>query len=90
MRIEFDSAKRDATIEKRGLDMARAAEVFAGRHITFADIRFHYGENRFLTFGLLDDRLIVLAWTPRGTATRIISTGKANEREERRYRRRLG
>ena len=51
MRIEFDSAKRDATIEKRGLDMARAAEVFAGRHITFADIRFHYGEKRFLTSG---------------------------------------
>ena len=41
MRIEFDSAKRDATIEKRGLDMARAAEVFAGRHIIFEDIRFH-------------------------------------------------
>lgn len=90
MKIEYDPAKRDATYGARGLDMARAGKVFAGAHITFPDIRFDYGEDRFLTFGLLDGRMIVLAWTPRREATRIISMRKANDREEKRYRPRLG
>jgi uncharacterized protein len=61
MKIKYDPAKRDATNGARGLDMARAGEVFAGARITFPDIRFGYGEDRFLTFGLLDGRMIVLA-----------------------------
>lgn len=89
MQITYDAAKRDATFEARGLDMARAGEVFAGPHVTFPDIRFEYGEARFVTFGLLDGRMTVLAWTPRETARRIISMRKANDREERRYRQRL-
>lgn len=72
-------------LEARGLDMARAGEMFDGAHITFPDIRFDYGEERFLTFGFLDGRMVVLAWTPREKATRIISVRKANEREEKRY-----
>ena len=90
MDIEYDPAKRDVTLEKRGLDMARAGEVLAGSHLTFPDIRFDYGEERFVTVGLLDERMVVLAWTPRGAASRIISMRKANDREEKRYRHRLG
>lgn len=30
MKTEFDRAKREATLTHRGLDMARADEVFAG------------------------------------------------------------
>ncbi|MCP4308903.1 MAG: BrnT family toxin, partial [bacterium] len=66
MDIEYDPAKRDVTLAERGLDMARAAEVFVGSHLTFSDIRFDYGEERFVTIGGLDDRMVVLAWTPRG------------------------
>jgi uncharacterized DUF497 family protein len=34
MEIEFDSLKRDKTVAERGLDFARAAEVFSGMHFT--------------------------------------------------------
>jgi len=90
MDIEYDPAKWGVTFKERGLDMARATEVFHGPHITVPDIRFDYGEERFVTIGLLDERMIIMAWTPRGEACRIISMRKANDREERKYRPRLG
>jgi len=85
VQIEFDGAKRRATIQARGLDMARAAEVFAGPTLTVEDDRQEYGESRFITIGFLDDVMVVLVWTSRGDASRIISMRKANERERRLY-----
>lgn len=89
MQIEFDPSKRDATLKARGLDMAQAAEVFENTHLTFADIRFEYGEQRLITIGLLHGRMVVIAWTPRGDARRVISMRKANEREQSKYADRL-
>ena len=85
MTIEFDEAKRAATLEARGLDMARAGEVFAGATLTVEDDRRDYGEGRFITIGFLDDVMVVLVWTPRDGAYRIISMRKANERERALY-----
>jgi uncharacterized DUF497 family protein len=62
--ITFDPAKRGLTLKHRGLDFARAGEVFAGRTITVLDSRFDYGETRFTTAGYLDDRMVVMVWTP--------------------------
>jgi uncharacterized DUF497 family protein len=89
MLIEFDGEKRDKTFAERGLDFARAAEVFAGRHFTVEDERSDYHEPRYITAGLLDVRMVVMVWTPRGEARRIISMRKANEREKARYAIRL-
>lgn len=89
MEIEFDDAKRAATLETRGLDMARAGDVFAGESLTVRDDRQDYGEDRFLTVGFLDGEMVVLVWTPRRNAQRIISMRKANERERRLYGARL-
>jgi uncharacterized DUF497 family protein len=90
MQIEFDSAKRDATLAERGLEFARASDVFASRHFTAIGDRFAHGEQRFFTVGWLDDRQVVVTWTPRGEVRRIISMRKANEREKSRYADRLG
>ena len=90
MRITFDAAKREKTLRERGLDFARAHEVFDGLTITLPDQRQDYGEPRFITAGWLDERLIVLVWTPRGLARRIISMRKANEREIDKYKQSLG
>jgi uncharacterized DUF497 family protein len=90
VKIEFDSAKRDLTLQERGLDFARAAEVFAGITFTQPDHRLDYGEDRFITIGILDERMVVMVWTDRGTTRRIISMRKANEREQARYQDRLG
>lgn len=89
MQITYDLAKRDATLVARGLDMAEAHVVFSDVHLTFPDIRFDYGEARFLTFGWMNNRMVVLAWTPRGDSRRIISMRKANDRETKRYKSRL-
>ena len=85
MRIEFDEANHAETIKARGPDMARAADVFAGPTLTVADDRQEYGEVRYITIGFLDDVIVVLVWTPRDDASRIISMRKANERERRLY-----
>ena len=82
MRIEFDSVKRAETLRKRGLDMERADEIFDAEVLTVEDLRVDYGESRFFTIGYLDDRRVALIWTPRGSARRIISLRKANEREQ--------
>lgn len=81
MLITFDPAKRDKTLAKRGLDFQRADQVFAGIHLTRTDGRRDYGEPRFVTAGWLDQRIVVIVWTQRGGARRIISMRKANERE---------
>jgi uncharacterized DUF497 family protein len=39
MKIEFDRAKREATLAHRGLDMARADEIFTGNTFTVEDDR---------------------------------------------------
>ena len=89
VRIEFGATKREKALEERGLDFARAGEVFDGRHFTGQDSRQDYEEDRFITVGLLDARLVVLVWTPRGEARRIISMRKANDREKTLYDRYL-
>ncbi|MGV8804589.1 MAG: BrnT family toxin [Polaromonas sp.] len=63
--------------------------MFAGLHFTGQHTRQEYDENRFITVGLLDARLVVLAWTPRGEVRRIISMRKANDREKTFYTRHL-
>ena len=70
--------------------MARADEVFDGATLTVEDDRQVYGENRFITIGLLDDRMVILVWTLRNDRHRIISMRKANEREQALYAPRLG
>ena len=59
--------------------------VFNGRAITFEDARRDYGESRFITIGELGQRMVVIVWTPRGAARRIISMRRANDREQTLY-----
>ena len=89
MRITFDPIKRGRTLAERGLDFAQAKEVFAGKTFTREDDRFDYGEDRWITVGLLDQRMVVVVWTQRGKTRHVISMRKANEREQARYRNRL-
>ena len=86
MRITFDAAKRDETFRERGLDMARVAPVFVGRHLTRVDDRIDYGELRYVTAGWLDQRIVIIVWTPRATSRRIISMRHCHEREAKKLR----
>jgi uncharacterized protein len=90
LRITFDPVKRAATLAERGLDFADAALVFDGVTLDAQDDRADYGETRIITVGRLAGRMVIVVWTPRGEARHVISMRKANEREQRRYRQRLG
>jgi uncharacterized DUF497 family protein len=89
MDISFDSAKREATLQERGLDMADAAEIFAGPTLIMLDDRADYGEDRYIAFGLMDGRMVVCVYTDREATRRIISLRKANEREQTKFGERL-
>lgn len=85
MALVYDPAKRDRTLQERGLDFARCEEVFADHTLNIVDRRAEYGEVRTQTYGRLDGRMVVVVWTDRGDDRRIISMRKANDREQARY-----
>jgi uncharacterized DUF497 family protein len=92
MRYEWDEAKNRINVAKHGLDFADAAQILTGPCVTFVDDRFDYGEERLISLGMLDGRVVVIAHAPRGPeVTRIISMRKANRREQKTYhQKRLG
>lgn len=90
MKVEYDEGKRSRTLIERELDMADAGQVFDGEHLTAADTRKDYGEERFSTVGFLDGRMVFVIWTQREDAVRVISMRKANEREQRHFSKLFG
>lgn len=87
MKLTWDEAKRQATLDERGLDFADAGDVFdaSNYNYTTQDMRFDYGESRYISFGLIGARLCVVVWTPRGAARHVISMRKANDREQKSF-----
>ncbi len=84
MRITFDLAKRDKALSERGLDFDDATLIFAGITLEVEDTRKDYGETRVICYGMLEGRMIVVGYTPRGADRHIFSMRKANEREQKR------
>ena len=90
MAITFDPRKRDATLADRGLDFMDARFVFAGTTFEVEDRRRDYGEVRILCFGVLEGRIVVVGYTPRGADRHVFSMRKANDREKARIAPLLG
>ncbi len=63
MRFTWHELKREATLRRRGLDFAQAEHIFAGPTFTFEDMREDYGELRWVTLGLLREKVIVIVHT---------------------------
>jgi uncharacterized DUF497 family protein len=89
VKISYDPGKRAITLTERRLDFKDAPKVFAGPALTLPDERQDYGEIRYQTYGVLDDRLIMLVWTQRGDTRHIISMRKCNAREKALFQARL-
>jgi uncharacterized DUF497 family protein len=83
--ISFDAAKREKTLQKRGVDFQDAREVFAGRHYSQQSTQIQLNEIRIVTVGFLQERMVIIVWTPRGETHHIISMRKANVKEQQRY-----
>ena len=82
MKITFDATKREKTLAERGLDFADAVIIFAGVTLEAEDTRKSYGETRMICYGLLQGRMVVVGYTPRGADRHVFSMRKANEREQ--------
>lgn len=86
MKISYDPAKRDKVLAERDLDLGRAAEVFAGFHLSRIDVAHSAeDERRWLTVGALDDVVVIVVWTDRGDERRIVTMWKANGKERTTY-----
>lgn len=79
--IYYDPAKREATLERRGVDFNDAGVVFEGLAYEWLDDRIAYGETRIVSAGWLNGRMMIVVWTPRGEIRHVISMRKANARE---------
>lgn len=85
MEITWSEAKRAANLKTHGLDFVDAVSVFEGVTFTFEDDRFSYGEQRFVTLGLLSGIPVSVVHTESESEIRIISFRKATKREAKIY-----
>ena len=86
MEFEWDDAKSEQCLRKRGFSFGFVVAAFDDPHRRVeTDERWEYDEVRYRLYGRIGDRLFVLVYTVRGGAIRIISARKANARERRRH-----
>ena len=82
MRFIWHEPKRQSNLKKHGLDFYNAENVFAGPTFTFEDNRQNYGEQRWVTLGLLGLKVVVIIHTETETEIRLISMREANNHEQ--------
>ena len=80
---DWDEAKRQRTLQDRGIDFADVVRFDFGTAVVKPDLRRDYGELRELALGMIDGRLHMLCFTRRGEVGRVISIRRANVREQR-------
>ena len=85
MEFTWSDTKRAANTKVHGLDFLDAESVFKGMTFTFEDDRFAYGEQRFITLGMLTGVLVSIVHTENEHEIRIISFRKATKRESHIY-----
>ena len=82
MRLSWSEDKRQSNLRDHGLDFVDAPRVFDGVTYTFEDDRFDYGEQRFVTLGLLDGIVVSIVHTESARVIRVISFRKATKHEQ--------
>ena len=81
MRFTWDEAKRSRNLKDHGLDLIDAERVFDGPTYTYEDDRFGYGEQRFVSLGLLEGIPVSIVHTETRDCVHLISFRKATRRE---------
>lgn len=89
MEFEWDDSKRISNLRKHGIDFLDVPAVFGEAIVTVEDDRFNYGEERFVTFGLLQGHVIAVVHTENEDYIRIISVRKATKHEQENYFRQI-
>jgi uncharacterized protein len=81
MRFTWHEGKRRDNLKRHGFDFVDARRVFDGPTFTFEDDRFRYGEERFVSLGLLEGVPVSIVHTETKDRIHIISFRKATRRE---------
>lgn len=86
MQFEWDHDKNLSNITKHGISFEQAQLIFFGPTVDVVDDRTDYGETRIISFGLLEDVVILsVTHTDRAGRIRLISARKASRKERRLY-----
>lgn len=81
----WDEHKRLRNISHHGLDFEGVDAIWDRFTITREDIRHRYEEPRYVTFGLLQGRVVALVHTDRDGEMHVISLRRAEPYEARSY-----
>lgn len=88
MLFEWDDEKNQINIKKHGIDFETAARVFAdeNRLELFDELHSDY-EDRYITIGMINNvaYIVMVVYTERDNAIRLISARKATNQERRMY-----
>ena len=84
--FEWDETKAAQNDAAHGVSFETAKKVFEDPFaIERLDDREDYGEDRYSIIGMVDGRILYMAYTPRNGTIRIISARGAEPHERRRY-----
>lgn len=84
--FEWDDVKAAANWRAHGVSFEMARDVFKDVFaLEWVDDRQGSAEERFAAVGMVEGRLLFVAYTMRGDRVRIISARKAESYERRRY-----
>jgi uncharacterized DUF497 family protein len=85
MEFTWSATKRATNLKSHGLDFVDVPRVFDAVTFTFEDDRFSYGEQRFITLGLLAGIPVSIVHTENEHEIRVISFRKATRNEAKIY-----
>ena len=85
MKFEWDDEKRQQNTSKHGVDLIHTALIFEEPTLTKIDDRLDYGEERFISIGLVNGTAFVVVHTQRGENIRLISAWKGGRKDYEKY-----
>jgi len=82
-KFEWDDTKAAENFVKHGVTFEHARLAFADRFaVGELDDRFDYGEDRFITTGMVQGTLVTVSYAERGPRLRIITARRAAKHEQ--------
>ena len=83
--MTYDPPKRRSNKRKHHIDLAECEAVFDAPMLTREDASQVYDEQRLISLGWLQGRVVVLVWTDREDGPRLISCREATAYEQEAY-----
>lgn len=81
MDFEWDEAKSERNRRERGAGFEDVIPIFDGPVLEWEDQRQDWGEKRIVAIGSVDEDILAVIYTDRGSRRRIISARSARKKE---------